>query len=61
MKADGVEVVGIGTGDDAFYDAAGGLYESLGFIKIPTAAISGKSPLLARKTGDEWTANTALF
>ncbi|HEY3261362.1 MAG TPA: hypothetical protein VGJ95_14025 [Pseudonocardiaceae bacterium] len=38
MKADGVEFVGIGTGDDAFHAAARALYESLGFIKIPTAA-----------------------
>jgi len=38
MKADGVEVVEIGTGDDAFHAAARMLYEELGFIKIPTAA-----------------------
>jgi ribosomal protein S18 acetylase RimI-like enzyme len=38
MKADGVEFVGIGTGGDAFHAAARALYESLGFIKIPTAA-----------------------
>ena len=37
MKAEGVEVVGISTGDDAFHAAARGLYESLGFIKIPIA------------------------
>lgn len=37
MKADDVEFVGIGTGDDAFHAAARALYESLGFIKIPTA------------------------
>jgi ribosomal protein S18 acetylase RimI-like enzyme len=37
MKADGVEVVGIGTGDDAFHAAARALYEDLGFIKIPIA------------------------
>jgi ribosomal protein S18 acetylase RimI-like enzyme len=37
MKADGVDVVGIGTGDDAFHAAARGLYESMGFIKIPIA------------------------
>jgi ribosomal protein S18 acetylase RimI-like enzyme len=37
MKADGVEVVGIGTGDDAFHAAARGLYEGLGFTKIPIA------------------------
>ena len=37
MKADGVDVVGIGTGDDAFHSAARGLYESLGFTKIPIA------------------------
>lgn len=35
MKADGVEVVGVGTGDDAFHAAAQALYESFGFIKIP--------------------------
>jgi len=38
MKTDGVEVVEIGTGDDAFHAAARMLYEELGFIKIPTAA-----------------------
>lgn len=38
MKADGVEVVEIGTGDDAFHAAARGLYEELGFTKIPVAA-----------------------
>jgi hypothetical protein len=38
MRAAGVEVVGIGTGDDAFHAAARALYESLGFTKIPTAA-----------------------
>jgi ribosomal protein S18 acetylase RimI-like enzyme len=38
MRADGVEVVGIGTGDDAFHAAARALYESVGFTKIPTAA-----------------------
>ncbi|UAJ81555.1 GNAT family N-acetyltransferase [Leifsonia sp. ZF2019] len=32
-----VDVVGIGTGDDAFHAAARGLYESLGFVKVPTA------------------------
>jgi ribosomal protein S18 acetylase RimI-like enzyme len=37
MKADGIEYVGIGTGDDAFHAAARGLYESPGFIKIPIA------------------------
>jgi ribosomal protein S18 acetylase RimI-like enzyme len=37
MKAQGVDVVGIGTGDDAFHTAARGLYESLGFTKIPIA------------------------
>jgi ribosomal protein S18 acetylase RimI-like enzyme len=37
MKANGVEAVEIGTGDDEFHAAARGLYEELGFIKIPTA------------------------
>lgn len=37
MKADDVEVVGIGTGDDPFHTAARALYESLGFTKIPIA------------------------
>lgn len=37
MRADGVHVVGIGTGDDAFHAAARALYESLGFTKIPIA------------------------
>ena len=37
MKADGVEVVEIGTGDDAFHGAARALYEDLGFTKIPIA------------------------
>jgi ribosomal protein S18 acetylase RimI-like enzyme len=37
MKADGIEVVGIGTGDDAFHAGARALYESLGFTKIPIA------------------------
>jgi ribosomal protein S18 acetylase RimI-like enzyme len=37
MKASGVEVVGIGTGDDAFHAAARALYEDLGFTKIPIA------------------------
>ena len=37
MKADGVEVVGVGTGDDAFHLGARALYESLGFTKIPIA------------------------
>jgi ribosomal protein S18 acetylase RimI-like enzyme len=37
MRADGVEVVGVGTGDDAFHTAAQALYESLGFVKIPIA------------------------
>jgi ribosomal protein S18 acetylase RimI-like enzyme len=37
MKVDGVKVVEIGTGDDEFHGAARGLYEELGFIKIPTA------------------------
>jgi ribosomal protein S18 acetylase RimI-like enzyme len=37
LKTGGVEVVGIGTGDDAFHAAARALYESLGFTKIPIA------------------------
>ena len=37
MRADGVQVVGIGTGDDAFHAAARSLYEGLGFTKIPIA------------------------
>jgi ribosomal protein S18 acetylase RimI-like enzyme len=37
MKSDGIEVVEIGTGDDSFHLAARGLYESLGFTKIPIA------------------------
>jgi len=37
MKESGVDVVGIGTGDDSFHSAARGLYESLGFTKIPIA------------------------
>jgi len=37
MKLNGVEVVGIGTGDDAFHAAARALYEDLGFTKIPIA------------------------
>jgi hypothetical protein len=37
MRAEGVGVVEIGTGDDDFHGAARGLYEELGFIKIPTA------------------------
>jgi ribosomal protein S18 acetylase RimI-like enzyme len=37
MRADGVHVVGIGTGDDAFHAAARSLYEGLGFTKIPIA------------------------
>ena len=37
MKADGVEVVELGTGEDAFHAAARALYESLGFIKVPIA------------------------
>jgi ribosomal protein S18 acetylase RimI-like enzyme len=37
MKATDVEVVGIGTGDDAFHAAARALYEDLGFTKIPIA------------------------
>ena len=37
MRDSGVHVVGIGTGDDDFHRAARGLYESLGFVKIPIA------------------------
>jgi ribosomal protein S18 acetylase RimI-like enzyme len=37
MKAAGVAVVGIGTGEDAFHAAARSLYEELGFTKIPIA------------------------
>jgi ribosomal protein S18 acetylase RimI-like enzyme len=37
MKSHGVAVVGIGTGDDAFHAAARGLYEGLGFTKVPIA------------------------
>lgn len=38
MKATGIEVVEIGTGDDPFHAPARGLYENLGFTKIPIAA-----------------------
>jgi ribosomal protein S18 acetylase RimI-like enzyme len=38
MRADGVSVVGIGTGDDVFHAPARAFDESLGFTKIPTAA-----------------------
>jgi ribosomal protein S18 acetylase RimI-like enzyme len=38
MRSEGVEVVGIGTGDDSFHAAARSLYEELGFTKIPVAA-----------------------
>ena len=37
MKASEVDVVGIGTGDDAFHAAARALYEDLGFLKVPIA------------------------
>lgn len=37
MKLEGVEVVEIGTGDDAFHAAARVVYEDLGFTKIPIA------------------------
>lgn len=37
MRLAGVEVVEIGTGDDAFHAAARALYEGLGFTKIPIA------------------------
>ncbi|HSK27967.1 MAG TPA: GNAT family N-acetyltransferase [Jiangellales bacterium] len=35
MRADGVEVVAIGTGGDPFHAPARGLYESLGFTPFP--------------------------
>ncbi len=37
MRSIGVEIVEIGTGDDEFHAAARGLYEGLGFTKIPIA------------------------
>jgi ribosomal protein S18 acetylase RimI-like enzyme len=37
MRANEVDVVGIGTGDDPFHAAARSLYEGLGFTKVPTA------------------------
>jgi ribosomal protein S18 acetylase RimI-like enzyme len=37
MKADGVEVVELGTGEDTVHTAARALYESLGFTKVPIA------------------------
>ena len=37
MRSAGVEVVEVGTGGDAFHTPARGLYESLGFTKIPIA------------------------
>ena len=37
MKADGVEVVELGTGEDTFHTAARALDESLGFTKVPIA------------------------
>lgn len=42
MKATGVNVVGIGTGEDDFHAPARALYESLGLTKIPIAAYLGK-------------------
>ena len=42
MREEGIEVVGIGTGDDAFHAPARALYESLGLTKIPVAAYLGK-------------------
>jgi hypothetical protein len=40
MKADRLEVVKLGTrSEDAFHAAARGLYESLGFIKLPIARL----------------------
>jgi ribosomal protein S18 acetylase RimI-like enzyme len=38
MRSAGVVAVQIGTGGDPFHAPARGLYESLGFTKIPTAA-----------------------
>ncbi|HEX8509222.1 MAG TPA: GNAT family N-acetyltransferase [Propionibacteriaceae bacterium] len=38
MQADGVEVVSIGTGGDAFHAPARALYESLGFTAFPTVS-----------------------
>jgi ribosomal protein S18 acetylase RimI-like enzyme len=37
MRKQGVDVVEIGTGDDAFHAAARELYEGIGFTKIPIA------------------------
>jgi ribosomal protein S18 acetylase RimI-like enzyme len=37
LKARGVEVVGVFTGNDRFHEAARGLYESLDFIKVEIA------------------------
>jgi len=37
MKKNGVEVVEIGTGEDAFHASARALYEDIGFIKVPIA------------------------
>jgi len=37
MRARGVEVVGVFTGDDAFHAPARALYESLGFVKVQIA------------------------
>ncbi len=37
MRARGVEVVGVFTGDDSFHVPARALYESLGFIKVQIA------------------------
>jgi ribosomal protein S18 acetylase RimI-like enzyme len=38
MNAEGIFAVQIGTGGDPFHAPARALYESLGFIKIPTSA-----------------------
>lgn len=38
MRSDGVEVVSIGTGGDAFHAPARALYESLGFTPFPTVS-----------------------
>jgi len=37
MQSTGAQVAGVGTGGDSFHSPARGLYESLGFTKIPIA------------------------